>query len=154
MPAFIRDNIPAVIWDGISWANSKIDDQLLPALSNIDQKLSEVNAVLESHRQTAASLIDELAHPGDLLSRIDQLEESARLLQEGKIDDITSRLYEKETDKYLEDDAAIIEEFELIDKAMEAPIPEPSFLSLEDIPRHDIVAPERIGAETWFVGDY
>ena len=154
LPAFIRNNIPQAIWDGLTWANDKIDETLLPALTRIDKTLSEINATLEAQRAKASALADQLAHPGDLLSRIDQLEASARALQEAKIDDVAGRAYNEATDKYELDDAGIIENLESVAKAMSVPFAPPSYLALEGVIRNEIVLPGRIGIETWFVGDF
>ena len=154
LPAFIRDNIPGEIWDGIDWANDKIDETLLPALTKIDKTLVAVNAALEESRLKAHDLAGLIARPGDLLSRIDNLTLESRKLQEMKIDDIASRKYNEDADKYEVEDADIIAEFELIARALEAPLPEPEFMALEESTRHDIIKPPPGIVETWFVVDY
>ncbi|GAJ06996.1 unnamed protein product, partial [marine sediment metagenome] len=149
LPAFIRDNIPQLITDKINWLDETIDDTLLPAITKIDRTFDEVNAVMEGHRQTAASLVDQLTMPGDVLLGVDKLTAAGKLGQENIIDDVASRKFNRDTEKAEEGDAVIIEEFERITKALEVPAPPPVFLSIEDMPPSKIPGIVLEEFETW-----
>jgi len=154
LPAFVRENIPAAIWEGLNKADAMIDGTLLPALSRIDRTFSEVNAVLEAHRQKAASLVDQLTRPGDVLLGVDKLTDAGRLAQENIIDDVTSRKYERDTDQYEVADAGIIAEFARIEEALKVPAPPPSYLTIEHVPGRKVPGIVLEDRETWFVGDF
>jgi len=154
LPAFVRENIPAAIWEGLNRADAMIDGTLLPALSRIDRTFSEVNAVLEAHRKTAASLVDQLTRPGDVLLGVDKLTDAGRLAQENIIDDVTSRKYERDAEDAEIGDGVIIAEFARIAQALEAPAPPPAYLTLEYVPGKIIPGIVLEDRETWFVGDY
>lgn len=154
LPTFVRDNIPAIILDTLDWVDTQIDGTLLPAITQINRTLSEVNAVLEAHREKAASLVELLTRPGDVLLGIDKLTAENRWAQEDKIDDAASRKYERDTDKDEEEDAGIIAEFARISEALEAPPEPPAFLAIEEMPAHLIPGIVLEDRETWFVGDY
>jgi len=154
LPAFIRDNIPQSIFDSIDWLDDKIDYTLLPALTRIDGTFSEINFVLDAHRSTAIKLIEQLKNPGDILLGVDNFFGSRKELEEDKIDDVASRKYERDTDKYEVEDAGIIAEFERIADALEVPVPPPAFLSIEDMPPGEVPGIVLEDRETWFIGDY
>lgn len=154
LPEFVRKNIPEAIWAGLDWADARIEGTLLPALARFDRTFNEVNAVLEAHRQKAASLVDQLTRPGDVLLGVDKLTEAGRLAQEDKIDDATSRKYERDTDKYELEDAGTIKEFERVAIALKVPFPPPAFLAIEDLPAREIPGIVLEDKETWFVGDF
>ena len=74
--------------------------------------------------------------------------------QESKIDDVASRKYNEDTNKYELDDAALIAELDKTSALFDAGIAPLTFMSLEDtLPG---VNPEIIKEpfETWFVGGY
>lgn len=154
LPAFVRDNIPQKIWDGLDWADAQIDGTLLPAITKFNKTFDEVNARLDSHRSTAASLVAQLTRPGDVLLGMDKLTAESRLAQEDKIDDAASRKYERDTDKYESEDAGIIAEFARISDALAVPLEPPAFLTIEDMPAHLVPGIVLEDRETWFVGDY
>jgi hypothetical protein len=154
MPAFVRDNIPKAIWDGIAWSDQMIDGKILPALTKINTTFDSVNAVLEGHRRRTATLVEQLTRPGDVLLAMDKLSEAGRIGQEAKIDDATSRKYERETDRYVVQDASIIAEFKRVATALAAPRPPPVFMTIEEMPPHLIPGIVLEDHETWFVGDY
>ena len=154
LPAFIRDNIPSEIWDGLDWANSKIDGTLLPALSQLNKTISEVNAVMAAQREAVKGMLDELKHPGDIKARLEALTGTAREINEANLDSAAGSLFDKQTAGYEEYDAEIMDQLDSILAAMSAPIPEPVFLSLEGAIRNEIPRPAGSGVETWFVGDF
>jgi len=154
LPKFVSDHIPSVLIDGLEWVDNQIDDTLLPAVSNINKNLELVNDLLDQYREKTSLIIDDLNRPGDLMLRMDNLEEAARKIQEERLDDATSRLFEEQTDAYEVADKDIIKELESISQLLETEVVTPAFMNIEDVPRGtlpEIVAEEH---ETWFVGDY
>ena len=154
LPSFIRDHIPQVIWDGLEWSNKTIDQTLLPAIANIDNTLKSVNSELDQQRAKAAELTYQLELPGSLLEGIDNLPGPTKAWQQLKIDDVVSRQYNEDADKYELDDKELIDELDKTSALFEAGIPPLTFMTLEDnIPS---VNPEIIKEpfETWFVGGY
>jgi len=154
LPAFIRNHIPASIWDGIARADSLIDNTILPKLTNIKDTIEAHNLAVGELRAHAASLREKLLYPGSILSGVDLLTDDERKRQELKIDDVASRKYNEDTDKYAEDDAEITAEIIATEKLFETEIPPLPFMSIEDIKPG--VNPEIIKEpfETWFVGGY
>lgn len=154
MPSFIADHIPQGLWDGIDRVQKTIDEGILPVLTDVMDRIAEVNAVLESYRERAEALAESLNNPGDLLERIEALSEQARLIQAGKLDKYSGEMMNKKTG----DVAAGFEtEDRILDalhELMSVPIPEPSFLALELAPgsTHPEITVEP--HETWFAGDY
>ena len=154
LPGFISNHIPAAIWDGIALANSTIDQTLLPAITNISSTLDEVNSVINAQRNRAIELAERLAHPGDVMLGLDQLTDYEKKDQENKIDDVASRKYNEDTDKYAEDDAALIDELDKTSALFDAGISSLPFMSLEDVipGTNPVIIKEPF--ETWFVGGY
>jgi hypothetical protein len=152
MPAFIAKNLPQGLWDSLARFDTAINDRILPQLQAINDKIDELNAVLDAQRKKAAELADKIAHPGDMLADIENLSEYARKDQYDKIDYATSQKLREENEV---DYAAIegdLSEFSKVAAALaQAPAPL-SFMQLE-LPGKSpgIVAEPR---ETWFVGDY
>ena len=154
MPAFIRDHIPAFISAGLDNINTTIASTILPTFYNINKTLSEYNAAISQQRKKASELAYELAHPGYILKGVDNLEESEKRHQEDLIDDIASRKYNEDTDKYAEDDKALINELDKTSALFEAGISSLPFMSLEDnLPgTNPVIIKEPF--ETWFVDGY
>ena len=154
LPEFIRKHIPTAIWDSLEWTNKMIDQTLLPTLTNINQIIVEHNKAIEDQRVNALALAEHLAHPGDVLMGLDQLEHKDRLRQEDKIDEAASRKYNRDVNQYELDDKELINELDRTSALFDAGIPPLTFMSLEDsLPG---INPEIIKEpfETWFVGGY
>lgn len=152
MPAFVARNIPQGIWDGIERVDTTINDRILPALTDITDRLDELDGVLESQRQRAQELADRIAHPGDMLSEIDNLPLYARIDQLNKIDDITGRSLANANETDYAAMQGDLREFSRITAALSrAPAVLP-FMEL-DLPGRSagIRAEPR---ESWFVGDF
>ena len=154
MPSFIAQHIPQGIWDGLDRFQNVIDDAILPALTDVRDRIEAVNAVLEAHRERAEALAESLNNPGDLLERIETLSEQARLIQAGKLDKYSGEMLSKTAGDMVAGFAEEDRIFDLIHELMSVPIPEPSFLSLELAPgvSHPEITVEP--HESWFVGDY
>jgi len=152
MPAFIAKNIPQALWDGIEKVDTTINDRILPSLTNITDRIEELDAVLDSYRQKADELADRIAHPGDLLAEIDKLPGYARQEQLGKIDDVTSMLLRERNEAAFALVEGDLRNFGIIAEALTHSPPPLAFMELELPGRSPgIVAEPR---ETWFVGDY
>ncbi len=154
LPEFIRNNIPDWITGGLRDMNDYVYYNVKPALAKFDRTFSEIDAVLDSHRKTAADLVDKLAHPGEVLLGIDDLPDYARDTQLAMIDDVTSREFETASESERLAMSGDLEAFDIIQAAMTAPTPEPEFLSMESLGRHELTGIVLDPHETWFVGDY
>jgi len=154
LPKFIRDNIPKNLWDKVFAAERFISIEVLPFMSEVNSQFNEVNAVLNAHRARVDSLGRLLRKPGDVLLGIDDLPAWAQQNQLDMIDDVTSRQFEMTATAERLDMMDDLDEFDRVDKALEAPTPQPPFMSIEDAGY--ITAPEIVKEphETWFVGDY
>ncbi|MBA7471389.1 hypothetical protein ES707_06695 [subsurface metagenome] len=154
LPDLIREHIPSWITHGLRDMNDYIYYNVKPALAKVDNKLSEVNAVLDSYRDNAADLVDKLAHPGEVLLGVDDLPDYARDAQLAMIDDVTSREFETAATAERLAMSGDLEDFDIINAALTAPTPEPVFLSIEASARHEATGIVLEPHETWFVGDY
>jgi len=152
MPAFIAKNIPQALWDAVGWADTMINDRLLPRLDELSDKLDEVDAVLEAHRAKAEALADKIAHPGDLLAEIDKLPLYARTDQLIKIDSVTSAMLRESNEAEFATAEGNLREFSIIAEALSHAPPAPGFMLLELPGRSPGIVEEP--RETWFVGDY
>jgi hypothetical protein len=152
MPAFIAANIPQAVWDGITDVNDRLDNSIIPFLTKLNDSITDISAVLTAHSVKANDLADKIAHPGDMLMRINELDSYARKDQLSKIDDVTSQTMKDSNEARflaMEPDLA---EFAKISATLAASPTPLSFMSLE-LPGSSpgIIAEPR---ETWFVGDY
>lgn len=154
MPDFISNHIPDFIPDSLNWLNATIDNDILPALTNINKQFTQINAVLQAERDRAEALAAQLMLPGDLLENIDSLPDSEKAEQEIKIDDITSRFYEKQTDEITTSDSAIISELESVRLLYLAAVPIPEFSNVETSGRPGIIYTPAEKVIGWFVGDF
>jgi len=152
MPEVIAKNIPQVIWDSLTFADSAINNRILPALTNITDKIEELDAVLESHRKKAEELADRIAHPGDMLAEIDKLPGYARQNQLIKIDDVTSQLMKEGNEADFAAMQSDLSNFAKVAAALGNPPSPLSFMELELPGRSPGITPEP--HESWFVGDY
>jgi len=152
MPAVIAKNIPQGLWDGLAKVDGAINDRILPALTNITDRLEELDAVLEAHRAKAAALAERLAHPGDLLAEIDKLPGYVRNDQLVKIDGVTSMLMKEGNEADFASVAADLRRFALVAASLQNPPPPLAFMELELPGRSPGIVGEP--RETWFVGDY
>jgi len=154
LPKFIADHIPSALIAGLEWVDSQIDDTLLPAVSNINKNLQQVNDLLDQYRDKTGVILENINNPGDLLLRMDNLEEKARKIQEQRIDDAAGRLLASQADAIEKDDTDVIKELESISQLLETEVVTPIFMTIEDVPRGTL--PEIVAEpfETWFVGDY
>jgi len=153
MPALVAKHIPQALWDGIERVDTALNDHILPFLTTVTDRLTELDAVLDSYQAKAAELAERLAHPGDLLSEIDKLPDYARNDQLVKIDSVTSTLLRESNEA---DFAAVegdLRNFGIIAAALSAsPAPLP-FMTLELPGRSPGITPEP--HETWFLStDY
>ena len=154
LPSVIRKAIPQAIWDGIAWANDKIDDTILPALTDLQRKIDLVNAQMVNQRTTIRGLQNAIKNPGDLLERINALDAAARKLQEDKVDAVAGASFGAVADEIETASAAEMLPLESVAAALRAPVPEPSFLTLEEKPYISVALPGETLRTTWFVGDY
>jgi len=69
MPAFIAEHIPPGIWEGLDRVENTIDDGIMPVLTDIQDRVAEVDALLESYRAKAEALAEDLNRPGDIHGR-------------------------------------------------------------------------------------
>ena len=152
MPYIVNKYIPVYIWDKLEWFSIFTNDRLLPWLEEIDDRLDELDAVIEAHQAKAAALADKIAHPGDMLAEIANLPDYARDDQLFKIDSVTSSLMSSQNTANFAAVEGDLRAFALIAKALETPPPALSFMELE--------LPERPGgvvtrfAPGWQVGDF
>ena len=154
MPLLVRDFIPDSVFSAIDWVDDKIDNTILPAVTNISNELTEINDELKAEREKAAALAAQLMRPGDILTKIDSLGLDEKIDQELKIDDITSRIYEKETDQITESDGELLKHLLSIQELYSLDTPVPEFTTLERIERPGIVWDKVEEVKSWFVGDY
>lgn len=154
LPQFIRDNIPNELFTGIRWLDEQIDNTILPAITNISYEFGEINNQLQAQRDKAQMLINNILNPGDLLGNIDQLTGDEKTRQELVIDDITSRIYESETDHIYNSDFEVIAGLKSVLNLASLDLPEIEFLRLETTGRPGIIFDEAEKVDGWFVGDY
>lgn len=154
LPQIVRDNIPPGLFDGLTWVDNQIDDTILPALTQISKEFTTINDELQAQRDRAQELANKLLNPGDLLLGVDELTGEAKKLQEIKIDDVTSRLYESETDQIYSEDAEVIEGLDAIKKLAALTLPVPEFINLETVGKPGIILDPYEKVVGWFVGDY
>jgi len=152
MPAVIAKNIPPGIWNALELADTAINDRILPALTNITDRLEELDAVLEAYQKKAAELAERLAHPGDLLAEIDKLPDYVRSDQLVKIDGVTSALLREGNEADFAAVSADLAHFGLVAAALQNPPPPLAFMELELPGRSPGIVAEPY--ETWFVGEY
>jgi len=154
LPKFVIDHIPQKLIEGLEWVDSQIDNTLLPAVSDINKNLQQVNDLLDQYRDKTGVILENINNPGDLLLRMDNLEEKARKIQEQRIDDAAGRLLASQADAIEKDDTDVIKELESISQLLETEVVTPIFMTIEDVPRGTL--PEIVAEpfETWFVGDY
>ena len=152
MPAVIAKNIPPGIWNALELADTAINDRILPALTNITDRLEELDAVLEAYQKKAAELAERLAHPGDLLAEIDKLPDYVRSDQLVKIDGVTSALLREGNEADFASVSADLAHFGLVAAALQNPPPPLAFMELELPGRSPGIVAEPY--ETWFVGEY
>ncbi len=152
MPAFIANNIPQKIWNTLTAIDTKISQDILPVLRKYDDKLKEIDAVLESHRKKSKELADKIARPGDMMAEIKNLPDYARKDQLSKIDDINSISAHEANQAEYAAMTARLKESSRIHEALSQTPASLNFMTLEVPGRSPgIVAEPR---ETWFVGDY
>jgi len=152
MPTFIAKHIPQGLWDALERADTTINDRIIPALTNITDRIDNLNAVMDSYRKKADELADRIAHPGDLLAEIDKLPSYARADQYAKLDGVTSHMLAESNER---DYAALqgdLRNFAVVAQALSRPPSPLAFMELE-IPGRPggSVAGSR---NTWFVGDF
>jgi len=152
MPVFIAKNLPQGLWDSLTAVDTVINDRILPALTDITDRIDELDAVLEAHRKKAEEMADKIAHPGDLLAEIDKLPDYARIEQLGKIDEVTSRLMAQANEAEFAALEGDLREFSLIAEALSHPPPALAFMQLELPGRAPGITAEP--RETWMVGDF
>jgi len=154
MPGFIANNIPSGLWDGLEKVDTTINDRILPALTEITDRIDELDAMIESYQAKAAEIADRLAHPGDLLAEIDKLPDYARQTQLIKIDGVTSALMKESNDAAFAALEGDLSNFALVAAALQAPPPPLPFMQLELPGRSPGITPEP--HESWILtsGDY
>jgi len=149
MPGFIANNIPSGLWDGLEKVDTTINDRILPALTEITDRIDELDAMIEAYQVKAAEIADRLAHPGDLLTEIENLPDYARQNQLVKIDGVTSMLMKESNDADFDAVSGDLTNFGIIAAALEeAPAPL-SFMTLELPGRSPGITPE--SRETWIL---
>lgn len=152
MPDFIARHIPQSIWDGLERTQDVIDNAILPAITDIHDRVEELNSVLQTYQERAEALAESLNRPGDILERIQQLEEQAQLEQYEKVDAASNFMFEKaNTDEYNEKAAEFANLGAIIEVLQGAPAPLP-YMQLELPGASPGIVSEP--HETWLVGDY
>lgn len=154
MPNVVRQNIPGVIWDSLDVFSDTISRKILPRMAKLDAQLAFFDNLFDAQQGTLSELADKLAHPGTTLLGIDSLPDYAQGAELGAVDDVASRLFGELTDQERADMQGELDEFEIIDAAITAPLPEPEFMSLE---AHGKTAARGITVEdreTWFIGGF
>ena len=154
MPQFVRDHIPQSILDGLTWVTEKVDNDILPLITNLSDELEEAAAEITRQRAKAAELAARLALPGNILLGVDQLTDTEKSQQEVVIDDVTSRVFEREADEVTRNDSALIEALASIKQLSLLDIPDTEFSGLEDYGRPGILWDEAEKVDGWFVGDF
>jgi len=151
MPKIIADNIPASIWSGLESFNQVIYDNILPTVSAINNKLDQVNNLLDKYSADLTQLGRRLTKPGDLLAGVDALPGYMKDTQEKMIGEVASREFEREADAGRLELSGDLEEFERIDQALSAPTPPPGFMRLESPERAAVTGIKAEVAETWIL---
>ena len=154
MPEMVRQYIPYSIWQRISQSETYIQNNLMPAVSEINRNLQFVDAIMKSLSDRGSELAERLANPGEILLTVDDLPEYAKQAQLSMIDDVTSREFELWTDSERTEIQSDLNDFDRIDRLLKAPTPEPGFLSLEVLPGKTIRGITAEYKETWFPGGY
>ena len=154
MPEVVRRNIPSAIWDSLEVFSFTISTEILPRLSKVESLLTMYDTIFKRDSNILTSLADKLAHPGTNLLGIDDLPDYAKNSELWAVDDVASRQFLNGANQDRLDMQPDLDAFELIDAALTAPIPEISFMTIEDPARaalYGIVAEPK---ETWFIGGY
>lgn len=154
MPSFIANHIPQAIWDGITRADTMINDRLLPRLDQITGKLGEIDALLDKYKADTSALAQRIARPGDLLAEIKALPDYLRKDQEDKIDLVVSGKLGSENTVVYENARVDLSVFDKTYAAMTAPLPSPEFMLIELPARAALTGIVKEPRETWFAGDY
>lgn len=154
MPQFVLDHIPERLFTGLDWLDTQIDNTILPALTNISNEFTNINTELQAQRDRAQELANKLLLPGDLLLGVDNLGNGEKDQQERNIDDVTSRLYNREADFVEKEDTEIIKYLDSIMGLLAIPITPPVYTKIEDLPSTTIVWDPAEKVDRWFVGDF
>jgi len=154
MPSFIASHIPQAIWDSLASADSMINDRLLPMISRVQERLDEVDNLIDSLRADASRLADRIAHPGDMLAEINNLPDYVRKDQLSKVDSLISTKLHEDNAAIYADVNANLETFDKVLQAMKAPLPAPEFMNIEAPERAALTGIIAEPRETWFVGNY
>jgi len=154
MPTVIAQNIPESIWRSIDQMDGYISDIILPRLLDAERLVETAMNIISTYNSKFSDLATKLAYPGTNLLTIDDLPDYAKQSEQWAIDEVSGRMFNDAADSDRAGMQADLDAFEIIDKAMTAPLPEPEFMTIESPQRaalHGIVVEPQ---ETWFVGGY
>jgi len=154
MPAVIAKNIPQGIWDSLDQADSFIHDTIMPSLNRVQSLIETVEKATNTAHTRLSELARKLSAPGDLMEGVDDLLPAYKKLQEGKIDDVTSREFEYWTDTERIEIEHDLHEFDRIDALAKAPTEQPPYLELEIMPGKTVRGITAEPHETWFIDGY
>ncbi len=154
MPEIIRANIPQVIWNSLEGFVEVVNIQILPRIATLERQLDLFDSVFNTNSNKISDLVNKLAHPGSNMLGIDDLSDYARQIEEGAIDNVSSRLWNDQVNADRDYMQADLNAFAIIDAAATSPLPVIPYLDIENPARgalHGIVVDPQ---ETWFVGGY
>ncbi len=154
LPANVAKFIPQSVWDGINNADSYINDNIVPALSDLNKSLESVNAVITDQRNRADALAAKLAKPATLLKGIDELPAAERTAEEKIIDEVTARETARQNEAALAANASTFAALDAIIAGVKPPTPQPQFLDLISVPGRTRPGIKIEPRETWMVGGY
>lgn len=154
MPSIVAQYIPQGLWDGLDEADNFIHDTVMPNLNRVNDLISEFQANINANNATLSKLAQKIAFPGQLLQDVDDLPGFLKKDQEMRIDDVTSREFEYWTNQERSEILSDLNAFDRIDSALQAPTPEPEFLSLEATEGKTIRGITVEPQETWMIGGY
>ena len=158
MVAQLPEKISKQIGEAISPYISKFDDFITdtydPYRKEIDRLVDGVKEIQDAQRLRMLSLADRLKKPADYLLEIDDLDEEARLDQERKLADLSTREYGRDVAGFIEYAGPADMELRKIREAFKhvglMPLGFP-----EEMPSP--VRPSTVNAiprATWFIGDF
>ena len=154
MPEVIRANIPASIWSSLEGFSEIVTTQILPRIQKVENLLTIYDNVFATNSKQMGELADRLAHPGTNLLGIDDLPDYARDSELWAVDEVASRLFGEGVDKDRADMQSDLDKFDIIDKALMAPLPVLPFMDIESPQRAALYGITVDFQETWFVGGY
>ncbi len=154
LPEEIRHEILPRLKQVTKYVDDFIGNKYGPNMALLNQSIDVLKGRQEQAKDNINGIVDRLLRPGDYLLEIDTMSETARLEQELKLEEVTTRQSRRDTDKLTEHTSPAW--------AMLLKLQSALGLKLEKVAWHvpEVVDPgrtamsEAIPRATWFVGEY